>query len=166
MSAIAVPAVVFSEHGSPVLPVAACMAANLPIIASRTAELGEFLQDKDTASIQEDSNPRDVAQRTLNLSNNSSLRERLVKGARKEVANRFAPDRFIADWRTVYNGVPPPHTDYSIVLPSGVAESYTNTCHWTLVESANYALPCSAGLPGRVPPLSATPQAFSFSLHQ
>jgi len=98
-------AVVFSEHGSPVLPVAACMAANLPIIASRTAELGEFLQDKDTASIQEDSNPRDVAQRTLNLSNNSSLRERLVKGARKEVANRFAPDRFITDWRTVYNSV-------------------------------------------------------------
>jgi glycosyltransferase involved in cell wall biosynthesis len=95
-------AVVFSEPSAPVLPVAVCMAAGVPIIASETAELREFLSDNTTAVLDADSNPRRVAQRMLKLIADEKLRSVISQNAKKEAAERFSVERFIGGWRDVY----------------------------------------------------------------
>jgi glycosyltransferase involved in cell wall biosynthesis len=96
-------ALVFSEPGAPVLPVAVCMAAGLPILASETAELKELLEDKMTALLDAESNSRRVAQRMLLLSDQKELAAGIGKNAKEQAGRRFGVPRFIADWRIVYD---------------------------------------------------------------
>jgi glycosyltransferase involved in cell wall biosynthesis len=98
-------ALVFSEPASPVLPMGVCMAAGLPIVASETSELDEFLTEGVTALIEPSASPRRLAQRALILSNDSALKEKIVQNAKTKAAERFAATRFISDWRTVYTSL-------------------------------------------------------------
>jgi glycosyltransferase involved in cell wall biosynthesis len=95
-------ALVFSEPAVAVLPVGISMAAGLPVIASETLELREFLQGDINALVEPSTNPRRLAQQTLALSQDFTLRQRIVERAKVEAAERFAANRFLADWRGVY----------------------------------------------------------------
>ena len=98
-------ALVFSEPASPVLPVGVCMAAGLPIVASESSELGEFLTEGVNALVEPGATPRRLAQRALILSKDLALKEKITQSAKREAAERFAASRFASDWRSVYNSI-------------------------------------------------------------
>jgi glycosyltransferase involved in cell wall biosynthesis len=83
------------------LPIAICMAAALPIVATVTPIVAELLEDRHTALMSADK-PRLVARRALDLLEDPNLQWSISDMARTEAYEFFAQTRFLAQFRAVY----------------------------------------------------------------
>ncbi len=86
----------------PTLPIAICMAAALPIIATVTPTVAELLEDRHTSLMTQPSIPRLLARRTLDLREDRQLQWALADMARTEAYEFFPQTRFVAQHRSLY----------------------------------------------------------------
>ncbi len=84
------------------LPVAIAMAAALPIVAAVTYSVSELLEDHHTALMVAPGSPRAMAQRLLELREDSHLQWQLADRARAEAFDFYALTRFVDEHRTLY----------------------------------------------------------------
>ena len=98
-------AIFFGQAGTPILPLAVCLSAGLPVVASASVETPEFLQDGINALVEPSVNPRNVAQRVLELQDDPPLLHKLAEAARASAIRQFALSHFVADWRTIYSRI-------------------------------------------------------------
>ncbi|MDB5329171.1 MAG: glycosyltransferase [Phycisphaerales bacterium] len=89
----------------PTLPIAVCMAAGLPIVSTVTYTVAELLEDRHTAVMVPRPAPRVLAQRVLELRQDSSLQWNIADMARTEAYEFFALTRFVEQYRTVYRQI-------------------------------------------------------------
>jgi glycosyltransferase involved in cell wall biosynthesis len=87
------------------LPIAACMAAALPIVSTVTYTVAELLEDRHTAVMVPKPAPRLVAKRVLDLRADPQLQWSISDMARTEAYEYFSHTRFINQWRGVYRHV-------------------------------------------------------------
>jgi glycosyltransferase involved in cell wall biosynthesis len=87
------------------LPVAMAMAAAVPIVSTVTYAASELLEDRHNALLVSRPNPRVLAQRVLELHEDSGLKWRLTDMGRTEAYDYFALTRFLEQWRGVYRQV-------------------------------------------------------------
>jgi glycosyltransferase involved in cell wall biosynthesis len=95
-------AIISSRGGSPILPVAICMAGRVPIVAADTAEIREILRDEKTGVLESSFNPRRLAQRLLALQKDLSLRGDIISAAQASALKQFSPLIFTEEWRGIY----------------------------------------------------------------
>ena len=90
--------------GRPVatLPIAICMAAALPIVATVTYTTAELLEDRHTAAMVPPGPPRFLARRFLELQEDASLQWSIADMARTEAYEYFSLTRFLSQYRAVY----------------------------------------------------------------
>jgi len=89
----------------PTLPIAICMAAGLPIVALVTATVSELLEDRHTCLMVGKPAPRLVAQRVLDLRQDTGLQWSIADLARTEAYEYFSMSRFLNQHRTLYRQV-------------------------------------------------------------
>lgn len=87
------------------LPIAMSMAAALPIVAGVTYTVSELLEDRHTALMTPTAKPRQMAQRMLDLQNDSTLQWQISDMARTEAYEFFSFTRFVNQFRNVYRQV-------------------------------------------------------------
>jgi glycosyltransferase involved in cell wall biosynthesis len=87
------------------LPIAICMAAALPIVATVTPTVAELLEDRHTALMTAPGNPRLFARRVLDLIEDPSAQWTLADMARTEAYEYFSFTRFVNQVRSVYRQV-------------------------------------------------------------
>jgi glycosyltransferase involved in cell wall biosynthesis len=90
------------EGPSETLPIAICMAAGLPIIATVTPTVAELLEDRHTALLTTKPQPRLIAQRILDLLADAKLRWSIADMARTEAFEYFSLTRFLDQHRALY----------------------------------------------------------------
>jgi glycosyltransferase involved in cell wall biosynthesis len=90
------------QDNSPILPLAVCLSAGLPVVATDSALSREILQNGINAMVEPSVNPRRLAQLVREVQSDVSLRQKLVEGARSSGADRFSVARFTAEWRSLY----------------------------------------------------------------
>jgi glycosyltransferase involved in cell wall biosynthesis len=86
----------------PTLPLAICMAAGLPIVASATEATGELLEDRHTALLVQPRAPRLLAQKLLQIQEDAELQWRLADRASAEAYDYFSLTRFVDEYRAAY----------------------------------------------------------------
>lgn len=84
------------------LPIAICMAAALPIVATVTPTVSELLEDRHTALMLAPGTPRWFARRVMDLLEDPSSQWSLADVARTEAYEYFAFTRFVNQVRSVY----------------------------------------------------------------
>lgn len=87
---------------APTLPVAACMAAGLPIVGRVTYTVSELLEDHHTALMVPRRSPRMLAQRVMELRADERLRRSIADRARAEAFEYFPLTRFVEQYRAAY----------------------------------------------------------------
>lgn len=87
------------------LPVVQCMAAGLPIVATVTHTVAELLEDRHTALMPSRPTPRALAQRLIDVLDDSQLRWSIRDMARTEAYEYFAATRFVSQFREFYRQV-------------------------------------------------------------
>jgi glycosyltransferase involved in cell wall biosynthesis len=86
----------------PTLPICACMAAALPIVAVVTPTIAELLEDRHTALLVGKASPRVIAQRVLDLREDPGLQWSISDMARTEAYEFFSLTRFVEQFRSAY----------------------------------------------------------------
>jgi glycosyltransferase involved in cell wall biosynthesis len=84
------------------LPIAICMAAALPIVATVTYTVAELLEDRHTAVLAPKNKPQLLARRFLELEQDRGLQWSIADMARTEAYEYFAQTRFINDFRELF----------------------------------------------------------------
>jgi glycosyltransferase involved in cell wall biosynthesis len=87
------------------LPLATAMAAATPIVSTVTYSVGELLEDHHNSLLVPKPSPRLLAQRVLELNEDSGLKWRLSDMARTEAYDYFALTRFLEQWKNVYQQI-------------------------------------------------------------
>jgi len=87
---------------SATLPIAICMAAGLPIVATVSSTVAELLEDRHTALLTTRHQPRLIAQRILDLLADAKLRWSICDMARTEAFEYFSWTRFLEQHRVLY----------------------------------------------------------------
>jgi glycosyltransferase involved in cell wall biosynthesis len=87
------------------LPIAIGMAAGLPIVATVTPTVAELLEDRHTALMVPPGVPRLLAQKILQLREDSQLQWSLADAARTEAYEYFSLTRFLEQFRELYRQV-------------------------------------------------------------
>jgi glycosyltransferase involved in cell wall biosynthesis len=87
------------------LPIAACMAAALPIVAVVSSTVSELLEDRHNAMLVSTSSPRAIARRVLDLWEDSNLQWKICDMARTEAYEYFSQTRFLQQFRALYRQV-------------------------------------------------------------
>jgi glycosyltransferase involved in cell wall biosynthesis len=87
------------------LPLAMAMAAAVPIVSTVTYAVGELLEDHHNSLLVPKPSARLLAQRTLELNDDSGLKWRLTDMARTEAYDYFSLTRFLEQWKEVYRQV-------------------------------------------------------------
>jgi glycosyltransferase involved in cell wall biosynthesis len=87
------------------LPLATAMAAATPIVSTVTYSVGELLEDHHNSLLVPKPIPRLLAQRALELNEDSGLKWRLSDMARTEAYDYFSLTRFLEQWKTVYQHI-------------------------------------------------------------
>jgi glycosyltransferase involved in cell wall biosynthesis len=87
------------------LPIAVCMAAGLPIVATVTATVSELLEDRHSALMLGSPTARTLSQRILDLWNAPRQTWSIRDTARTEAYEFFAGTRFINQYRQLYRSV-------------------------------------------------------------
>lgn len=86
----------------PTLPIAVCMAAGLPHVATVTYTVSELLEDRHTALMVSRPEARLVARRLLSLREDAGVQWSISDVARTEAYEYFSLTRFLDQWRMVY----------------------------------------------------------------
>jgi glycosyltransferase involved in cell wall biosynthesis len=84
------------------LPIATAMAAALPIVATVTPTVAELLEDRHTALMTQPGVPRLLAQRVMQMRDDTQAQWSLADVARTEAYEFFSMTRFVEQWRGVY----------------------------------------------------------------
>ncbi len=84
------------------LPIAICMAAGLPIVATVTYTNAELLEDRHTALMCPKNKPRLLARRLLELRQDPKVQWSICDQARAEAYEYFPLTRFLNQYRAVY----------------------------------------------------------------
>jgi glycosyltransferase involved in cell wall biosynthesis len=84
------------------LPIATCMAAGLPIVATVTSTVAELLEDRHTAVMTQPGSPKALAQRVIDLHGDASLQWSIADMARTEAYEYFSLTRFLNQHRAAY----------------------------------------------------------------
>jgi glycosyltransferase involved in cell wall biosynthesis len=84
------------------LPISICMAAALPIVATVTYTVGELLQDRHNALLVPKPAPRLLAQRVLDLRQETGVQWTISDMARTEAYEYFSLTRFLDQHRHLY----------------------------------------------------------------
>jgi glycosyltransferase involved in cell wall biosynthesis len=87
------------------LPIATGMASGVPIAATVTPTVAELLEDRHTAMMTQPGVPRLLAQKILQLREDSQLQWSLADAARTEAYEFFSLTRFLDQHRAVYRQV-------------------------------------------------------------
>ena len=87
------------------LPISVCMAAGLPIIAAVSPTVAELLEDRHTALMLGDPTPRKIAQRLLDLREDSKLQWSISDMARTEAFEFFSLTRFLSQYATLFEAI-------------------------------------------------------------
>lgn len=95
---------VAAREGAATLPVAACMAAGLPIVSTVSYTLGELLEDRHSAVMAPPGSPRHLARRFLDLQADPALRWAVADTAKAEAFEYFPLTRFLDEYRALYRG--------------------------------------------------------------
>jgi len=95
---------VTAKNAVATLPIAISMAANMPIVASVTPTVAELLEDRHTA-LMTTTTPKQIAQRILDLVEDSSQQWSLADMARTEAYEYFSFTRFVNQFRAIYRQV-------------------------------------------------------------
>ena len=96
-------AVLFVPTGpTPILPLAICMAAGLPIIATACPWTGDLLQDGENSTVIPRFSSPAVAQRVIELRQDAALELRIRKSASAGARELFALDRFVEQYKKLY----------------------------------------------------------------
>lgn len=96
---------VTADAPAPTLPIAICMAAGLPIVATVTPTTAELLEDRHTALMVSQSSPRAIAQRVLHLQEDHNLQWAISDMARTEAYEYFSLTRFLNQHRAAYRQI-------------------------------------------------------------
>lgn len=96
-------ALVTADAPAPTLPVAACMAAGLPIVAVVSETVSEMLEDRHTCLMVGRCTSRLIAQRVLDLHADSRLCRKIADSARAEAYEFFSMTRFVQQCGRVYD---------------------------------------------------------------
>jgi glycosyltransferase involved in cell wall biosynthesis len=89
-----------SDDAAPTLPMCVGMAAGLPIVSTVSSTTSELLEDRHTALLVRQGQPRLLARRVLELAADSGLQWRLADMARTEAYDFFPLTRFLDQYRT------------------------------------------------------------------
>ncbi len=84
------------------LPIAWCMGAGLPIVATASPVVSELLEDHHTALMTREPTPRQIARRILELRDEPSLQWSIADRARAEAYDYFSQSRFLDEYRQSY----------------------------------------------------------------
>ncbi len=93
---------VTASLSAPILPIAICMAAALPIVSVTNYTTAELLEDRHTALMTPSPSPRLLAQRVHDLQADSTLAWSLADMARTEAYEYFSASRLLDQYRTIY----------------------------------------------------------------
>jgi glycosyltransferase involved in cell wall biosynthesis len=93
------------KGASATLPLAIAMAAAAPIVSTVTYSVGELLEDHHNSLLVPRPSARLLAQRILELNEDSALKWRLTDMARTEAYDYFSLTRFLEQWKTVYQQI-------------------------------------------------------------
>ena len=85
---------------APPLPIQMCLAAGLPIVASASPVVNEFLRDRESAAVVPRLSPRLLAQRVLALSEDEEARRKFSANAR--ISRNGPGSRFMEQYRALY----------------------------------------------------------------
>jgi glycosyltransferase involved in cell wall biosynthesis len=97
--AVLVPA----EGFTPSLPLCACMAAGLPIVANAGPDVAELLDDDVNALIVPKATPKTLAQAVWRIKEDPALARRLGDSARDKARKINSLQRFLEQWRDLYH---------------------------------------------------------------
>ena len=95
---------VTAKNAVATLPIAISMAANMPIVASVTPTVAELLEDRHTA-LMTTNKPKQIAQRILDLVDDTNQQWQLADMARTEAYEYFSFTRFVNQFRAIYRQV-------------------------------------------------------------
>lgn len=99
-------AVLFAPSGpTPMLPIALCMAAGVPIVATPTPWFGDLLKDGQNSAVVPKRSSRMLAQRVIELRQDAALRTRICESARDEARGLFSVGNFVEQYRSIYRNV-------------------------------------------------------------
>ncbi len=98
-------AVVSANGLTQTLPIAIVMAAGLPIVSTVTYSVSELLEDRHTALMTAPGSPRALAQRMLELKEDSRLQWQLAEAARSEAYEYLSLTRFLDQYRATYQAI-------------------------------------------------------------
>jgi glycosyltransferase involved in cell wall biosynthesis len=87
------------------LPIAACMAAALPIVAVGNPTVSELLEDRHNAVLVGTPSPKAIARRVLDLREDSGLQLRICDTATTEASKYFSQTRFLQQFQTLFQQV-------------------------------------------------------------
>lgn len=87
-------------------PLLSCMAGGLPLVAPANYAVSEILEDHHTALLFAKPTPRMIAQKILQMSEETELARKLADQARAEAYELFSPSQFTAEMRKVYAEAP------------------------------------------------------------
>jgi glycosyltransferase involved in cell wall biosynthesis len=96
---------VTAQEPIPTLPISICMAAGLPIVATVSTTIAELLEDRHTALLTRDAQPRTIAQRLMDLRSDPGLQWQIADMARTEAYEYASLTRFLNQFRALYQQV-------------------------------------------------------------
>jgi glycosyltransferase involved in cell wall biosynthesis len=96
---------VTAQEPVPTLPISICMAAGLPIVATVSPTVAELLEDRHTALLTRDAQPRTIAQRLMDLRSDAGLQWQIADMARTEAYEYASMTRFLNQFRALYRQV-------------------------------------------------------------
>jgi glycosyltransferase involved in cell wall biosynthesis len=94
-----------SKGAAATLPLAIAMAAAAPIVSTVTYTASELLEDHHNSLLVPKPGARLLAQRAVELNEDSGLKWRLTDMARTEAYDYFSLTRFLDQWKTVYQQI-------------------------------------------------------------
>jgi hypothetical protein len=95
-------ALITADRLVPPLPIALCMAARVPIVATPSPLINEMLKDRETALIAPANVPRRIAQTIEDLRNSAELQRVLTERAANLAGELYGNERFIAQHQSLY----------------------------------------------------------------
>lgn len=91
-----------AQNGLPSLPILICMAGGVPLVGLATRATSELIEDHHTALLAPPK-AKNLAQRLLQLAEDSALAHHLADEARAEAYKLFPISRFLAEMRLIYD---------------------------------------------------------------
>ncbi len=81
------------------------MARGVPVVAVQVGGLKEIIEDGESGLLIGNRSPAEIANAIMKINDNLDLREKIIRGGRKRVAEKFSVNRMIYDLDSVYNSL-------------------------------------------------------------